>query len=199
MDMKHILDNMDAALRGEKPSAAASDVNDMKAILESFQAVDECGMGEMPMQSPAMSQPEDKVSMNVTLNARGDAVEDLIALMGGAKAPQDAPVRMPMPMPAAGPRDEEPDMAKLIALASDEHDHEDDMDEEWDNAPDEGYGDHTQMIHDLSGGINREKKAYKKAQDGDNAMALEGDEELEASLRESLKSELLKKYEDLSK
>ena len=198
--MKHILDNMDAALRGEKPSAAASDVNDMKAILESFQAVEECGMeGSMPAPMSAPMQPEDKVSMNVTLNARGDAVEELIALMGGAKAPQDAPVRMPMPAPA--PSDGEPDMAKLIAMASDEHehDHEDDMDEEWDNAPDEGYGDHTQMIHDLSGGINREKKAYKKAQDGDNAMALEGDDELEASLRESLKSELLKKYEDLSK
>ena len=29
------------------------------------------------------------------------------------------------------------------------------------------------MIHDLSGGINRKKKAYKAAQDGDNAIAVE--------------------------
>ncbi len=50
--------------------------------------------------------------------------------------------------------------------------------EEWSNTPDgsdgeERYADHNTMLRDLSGGINREKKMYKKAQDGDNAMAVE--------------------------
>ncbi len=50
--------------------------------------------------------------------------------------------------------------------------------EEWDNSPegvegDEQYADHNMMLKDLSGGINREKKMFKKAQDGDNAMAVE--------------------------
>ena len=50
--------------------------------------------------------------------------------------------------------------------------------EEWANSPEghEGepeYADHELMIKDLSGGINREKKQYAKAQDGDNAMAVE--------------------------
>ena len=50
--------------------------------------------------------------------------------------------------------------------------------EEWANSPEghEGepeYSDHDYMIKDLSGGINREKKQYAKAQDGDNAMAVE--------------------------
>ena len=45
--------------------------------------------------------------------------------------------------------------------------------EGYDNEPDEKYSDHNTMLKDLSGGLNREKKMYKKAQDGDNAMAAE--------------------------
>ena len=43
------------------------------------------------------------------------------------------------------------------------------------------------MTHDLSGGINREKKAYAAAQDGDNAMAVE---ELQSALRDALMSKM---------
>ena len=45
--------------------------------------------------------------------------------------------------------------------------------EEYENEPEEEYSDMKTMTKDLSGGINREKKAYAKAQDGDNAMAVE--------------------------
>ena len=45
--------------------------------------------------------------------------------------------------------------------------------DEYENEPDEKYGDHNQMINDLSGGLNKKKKMFKKAQDGDNAMAVE--------------------------
>ena len=55
--------------------------------------------------------------------------------------------------------------------------------EEWDNSPDEDYKDHQYMTKDLSGGINREKKQYKAAQPGDNAMAME---ELQNELRNAL-------------
>jgi len=195
MDMKKILENMDSAAAGNKPSVAGSNVNDMKTILESIQSVDECGMGEggMPMDMP--SEPEDKMSMNVSLNARGDAVEDLIKLMGGAIAPQDAPVSMPMPMPSAGPdtHDHEMgDMKKMMKLASDadmEAPAEDEPEmEDWDNSPEEEYSDTKTMTKDLSGGINREKKAYAKAQDGDNAMAVETSikEQLWAALNDKL-------------
>jgi len=51
---------------------------------------------------------------------------------------------------------------------------DDDVEEEgYDNEPDEEYKDTEFMTKDLAGGINREKKAYKAAQDGDNAMAVE--------------------------
>jgi hypothetical protein len=52
---------------------------------------------------------------------------------------------------------------------------------EWDNEPDEEYKDTNYMTKEISGGINRQKKMYKKAEDGDNAMAVE-----------SIKSRLLK-------
>jgi hypothetical protein len=49
-----------------------------------------------------------------------------------------------------------------------------DMDmEEWANEPDPTYTAHTTMLKDLSGGINREKRAYAAAQPGDNAMNVE--------------------------
>ena len=188
---------MDSAAAGDKPSVAGSNVNDMKTILESIQSVDECGMGEggMPMDMP--SEPEDKMSMNVSLNARGDAVEDLIKLMGGAISPQDAPVSMPMPMPSAGPdtHDHEMgDMKKMMKLASDA-DMEPQADEpemeDWDNSPEEEYSDTKTMTKDLSGGINREKKAYKAAQDGDNAMAVE------TSIKEQLWAALNEKKADI--
>ena len=47
------------------------------------------------------------------------------------------------------------------------------MGEAYANEPDYEYSDHEKMTHDLSGGINREKKAYQAAQRGDNAMAAE--------------------------
>ena len=60
--------------------------------------------------------------------------------------------------------------------------------EDWDNSPEEEYSDTKTMTKDLSGGINREKKAYAKAQDGDNAMAVETSikEQLWAALNDKL-------------
>ena len=57
--------------------------------------------------------------------------------------------------------------------------------EGYENEPDEKYDDHEKMTHDLSGGINRRKKAFKAAQRGDNAMAVEAlMSELKAALAE---------------
>ena len=65
---------------------------------------------------------------------------------------------------------------------------EDDVEEAgYDNSIEEDYKDHTYMTKDLSGGINREKKAYAKAQDGDNAMAVE---ELQALPRDALMTKM---------
>ncbi len=53
--------------------------------------------------------------------------------------------------------------------------------EEYANEPDEKVSDHHTMIKDLAGGLNREKRQYPKAQDGDNAMAVR-----ESSIRSQL-------------
>ena len=58
--------------------------------------------------------------------------------------------------------------------------------QEWDYEPDEEYKDDDYMTKDLSGGINRRKKSFAKAQDGDNAMAVE-------SIKDRLYKELQKK------
>jgi hypothetical protein len=60
-------------------------------------------------------------------------------------------------------------------------------DEGYDNEPNPDYQDHKYMTKDLSGGLNREKKAYAKAQDGDNAMAVDEQyESIKASLYAAL-------------
>jgi len=183
MDMLNILKNFDDASNGKKPSAGAKDVSDMKTILESFNAVEECGA--MPANPPSSMPEPDKVTMNVNLNARGiDAIEDLVKLMGGKAGGQMEPdgdemptLTVPMGKKEVGPP--EPSMGDLIRMASDKDEpkkltmDDEDMEEEWDNSPEEEYADHDTMIHDLSGGINREKKQYKAAQPGDNAMAVE--------------------------
>lgn len=56
--------------------------------------------------------------------------------------------------------------------------------EEYENEPDEEYADHELMIKDLSGGLNRQKRSFKAAQQGDNAMAVQ----------EMLRKELLADY-----
>jgi hypothetical protein len=61
----------------------------------------------------------------------------------------------------------------------------------WDNSPDEPYADTQTMTKDLSGGLNREKKSYPAAQDGDNPMAVENSikEQLWAALNEKMTAE----------
>jgi len=68
-------------------------------------------------------------------------------------------------------------------------DNEDDADlEGYDNEPDEDYQDTEYMTKDISGGLNRQKKQYAKAQDGDNAMAVE-------SIKDRLYAQLSEKKE----
>lgn len=188
MDMHKILKNFDDASTGKKPGAATANANEMKAILESFDrvaTVEECGM--MPDSMPAaMPQKEGSpVSMNISLNASGkENVDELMALLKGAGIGQPTPVK-PMPGGAAfdldtdGANDmeielpskgQEMDMATMrqIIATGDK-----DVDEEWDNSPEERYSDHETMTQDLSGGINRQKKQFKPSAKGDNPMAVE--------------------------
>jgi hypothetical protein len=175
-NMLDILKNLDAAEKGEKKFSSV-DSSGMKSILESFDKVDRADEAPMPVpmdmptsSMPPVAPPEDKgqpVSMNVSVNASGkENVQDLLDLMK-----------------MAGINHSEPDGDELGKIGDAEldidldGDHQPDIalqpKEEYENDPEEEYKDTQYMTKDLSGGINREKKAYAKAQDGDNAMAVE--------------------------
>ena len=62
--------------------------------------------------------------------------------------------------------------------------------ESYENEPDERYDDHETMINDLSGGLNQRKDSFKRAEPGDNPMAVE------QSLAEELSSMLKKKMSE---
>jgi hypothetical protein len=183
MDMLNILKNLDAAEKGETSVKTSENTNDMKMILESFDAVQECGMEGSAMPAPA-PQP-DPVTMNVTLNARGkDAIEDLLDIMKDKDASIDRHVA----------HDGHDDMKRLMALASDadpEMGEEPEMGEDYENEPEEEYRDTEYMTKDISGGLNRQKKSYKPAAGGDNPMALE--DQIKADLQAALQEKLSKK------
>jgi hypothetical protein len=157
-------------------------MSQMKKLLESLDQLQECPpeMAEGPGMAPAPMDQGNPVTMNINMNASGkDHVADLIDMMknaglGDAKPAADAmmPMRQDMERLAAmmdEPGDEDP---------NEELEPVEDEVEEYANSPDgvEGdpeYSDHEKMTRDLSGGINREKKSFKAAQRGDNAMAVE--------------------------
>lgn len=181
--MLDILKNFEDASAGKKPAAGAASTNEMKAILESFNKVEECGMEEMPMQAP-MSSEGQPVTVNITASGK-DNVADLISMMQ-----QAAGIMQAGPAVVADEPQQDMDMAKMKAAIMPTEEEDEDVDE-WENSPqdtdgDPEYDDHMTMIKDLSGGINREKKAYKATQDGDNPMALEASikEQLLAALEE---------------
>lgn len=156
--------------------------NEAKQTLTESEQLAECPpeMSEGPGMAPAPMDQGNPVTMSVNLNASGaEHVQDLINMMknagmGDAKPAADAmmPMRQDMERLSAmmdEPGDEDP---------NEEMEPVEDEIEEYANSP-EGvedepeYSDHEKMTKDLSGGINREKKMYAKAQDGDNAMAVE--------------------------
>ena len=172
---------------------AKQQLNESEQLAECPPEIDE-GPDMAPQMAPQMDQGN-PVTMNINLNASGkEHVADLIDMMknaglGDAKPASDAmmPVRQDMERLSAmmdEPGDEDP---------NEELEPVEDEVEEYANSPDgvEGdpeYSDHELMTKDLSGGINREKKAYAAAQDGDNAMAVEAIRaQLMAALQEKKK------------
>ena len=155
----------------------------MKKLLESLE---ECGMGMPPAPEMDRGNP---VSMNVSLNASGkEHVEDLINMMknagmGGAK--EVGADMMPMRTDMERLRDIV-DGPKMKLPAPEEMDMEE---EGYDNEPDEQYGSVDDAI--MSGDdLHKKKKAYAKAQDGDNAMAVEDEQAtLEQEILKALKAD----------
>jgi len=153
----------------------AGEVSELLKILKNAGMPDAAPVGavDMPMDMPVPIKHDHEGPEMDSPCGSGDSwdnspdetkgeLSDIIKLSGGPnsnKAPGDIRVKDP-------------------------RQNEEEVDEDgWDNSPDEEYKDDDYMYQ--SGGIHKKKKAYAKAQDGDNAMAVE-----------SIKSQLYKALED---
>ena len=189
-DLENTLDSMDATPKEIKQinEAASMSINmsgetadDVARLVQIMQQGGAPDAGEMkPDMMPPMGPPD--------MGKMRDLVKDLPPMdMDGPVGPGDD-----MNDLKPGIQKEPCDACGKVHLGNSScGGHEDvdaDVDEAgWANSPDEDYQDHEYMTKDLSGGINREKKAYAAAQDGDNAMAVE---ELQAALRDALMTKM---------
>tara|TARA_B100000963_G_scaffold49232_1_gene37440 strand:+ start:7076 stop:7834 length:759 start_codon:yes stop_codon:yes gene_type:complete len=188
-DLENTLDSMDptpkevkqineaASMSINMSGDTADDVARLAQIMRDGGAPD---AGEMkpdmmpPMGPPDMGKMRDLVKLAPPMD------------MDGMDGPPD------MPSMGKPDMDKDDDKDKLMGMGM-----EDDVEEAgYDNSPEEDYKDHHYMTKDLSGGLNREKKAYAKAQDGDNAMAVE---ELQAALRDALINKMAEGKEEFKK
>jgi hypothetical protein len=160
MDMKTILQNMDAAAAGEKPSAGAKNVNDMKSILEAIKSVEECG--DMPMMASQEMNKGNPVTVNITASGK-ENVNDLMDLIKLAGGNTEQHIDMPMAHDAMHTDVDShkslsmSDMARLLNGEDEEGEVEEWANSPEDSAGDEDYQDHKHMTQDLSGGLNRAK------------------------------------------
>lgn len=180
--------------------------DEFKALIQRIKANDEA--------TPSKKKLNEAASMSLTGDSAADVAE-LMQIFRNAGLPDAGPVPLASPtddkvafgsvdgpedgdegpeVPIGSSPDAKPSMA---AMASDmEKDHEP-AEEEYANEPDEEYQDNDYMQHDLAGGINKPKKMFAKAQDGDNAMAVEElssiKEKLYAALAEKLVGEISNK------
>ncbi len=188
-DLENTLDSMDptpkevkqineaASMSINMSGDTADDVARLAQIMRDGGAPD---AGEMkpdmmpPMGPPDMGKMRDLVKLAPPMD------------MDGMDGPPD------MPKMGKPDMDKDDDKDKLMGMGM-----EDDVEEAgYDNSPEEDYKDHHYMTKDLSGGLNREKQQYAKAQDGDNAMAVE---ELQAALRDALINKMAEGKEEFKK
>ena len=140
-----------------------------------------------------------EASMNISINGDSAAeVAELAGILKNAGMHDAKPVSDILPRPGEKPAmamDPHDDMISKMSIMDEPGPDdspcgmgEDDVEEDWDNSPEETYADTQTMTKDLSGGLNREKKAYPATQDGDNPMAVETSikEQLWAALNEKM-------------
>ena len=156
MDMKKILESMDAAAVGNKPFKGDENFNDMKKILEGLNSVE------------ASEAPKEVINEDVAVTT-SFTFQKLLNLFANFKCwckanASDGQAMPPMPKMAMPPMDKM-DKMDMPPMADDTET------EDWANAPDEEYAPYSDMTR---GGddLNKPKKSYPKAAGGDNPMAL---------------------------
>lgn len=146
---------------------------DMKKLIS---VVTESAVNEHPMDMPVMPPQSSTppVTMNMSLNAQGvDQIKELLKMMADASDEK----KEEMPMPTVGmdvplsiaPKEKEGGMDDLKALMKMAGTPEK---EEYANEPDEKYSDIKAALPS-GNDLHKEKRMFKKANGGDNAMAVE--------------------------
>ena len=188
----HVADLIDmmknAGLNDAKPAADAmmpmrQDMERLAAMMDEpkEEAIEEGGMGDIHAMISSADDPEQMV---MDLLKKGGPVGDYLY----SELEQIATEK------GMTFNDGETDPAELVPeLLADMG-----IEEGYANSPegvegDPEYSDHEKMTRDLSGGINREKKSFKAAQRGDNAMAVEA---IKAQLMAALEEKKAKKDYD---
>ena len=117
---------------------------------------------------------------SVTITANGEDAAELMQMLKLAGINQTAEEQPEMTNPTMA------DMIQIIPL----DDAEEEVEEDLANTPNDAMdleGDVDTMVNAISGGLNRKKNAYAKAQDGDNAMAVKEDEKLDEISKQKIK------------
>lgn len=160
---------------------------DMKKLLTivTESQLPECGES-MPAQAPMTSAPSG-ATMNITMNAQGaDQIKSLLDIISRADTTSTtslAPTEPAEPMlPVSDEFGSDDDFSSSDDFDNIEDELHDDIEDSYkaSTTPDPKYADTEYMTRDLAGGLNKEKRMFKKAQDGDNAMAAEA---IKADLR----------------
>ena len=144
------------------------------------------------------STNDENIEDNVTVTATGADAMELVQMlkMAGIGAPKAQEVEAPAEeMPCMSQPNEIDSMRDMISnmdnvgvIALDDIEAVEE-EAELANAPDEKYADTDTLVNKISGGLNRRKKAYAKAENGDNPMAVTESEE-------ELTTRLLKEYDE---
>jgi len=146
---------------------------DMKKLIS---VVTESAVNEQPLDMPMVPpQPTTPpVTMNMSLNAQGvEQIKELLKMMADASDEK----KEEMPMPTVGmdaplsiaPKEKEGGLDDLKALMKMAGTPEK---EEYANEPDEKYSDIKAALPS-GNDLHKEKRMFKKANGGDNAMAVE--------------------------
>lgn len=167
---------------------SAQGINNIKDVLNLINMADR-GQPE-PMNSPA------SVPMTVTQN-QPDELHDIMSKAGISRPVDDTPEEGVMGAlgggalgaTVGGPLGALTGAAAGSSLQNTIGGNDDEADESYQNEPEESYQDHEFMTKDLSGGINKPHKQFRKGYPGaDNAMSIY-DETVD-----TIKDRLLKEY-----
>lgn len=153
------------------------------------ETVDEDAVEECPSEMGMNAGQPDHVNMNVNMSGAGEGgIRDLLNIL------KDLSDNDALPGPRGNDSSNDDDLDIILKTAGAKPHSHDDKEDETEEAfqdattePNAEYQDVEFMTKDLAGGLNRPKKAFAKAQDGDNAMAVESLKEKLSSLYQELK------------